>query len=153
MSQNPLYSLPAKGELDGSTLLRILVDSLPEQFYVKDTEGRYLFNNLAHVRALGAESPEGIAGKSDFNFYPKEFAERYRADEREVIRSGKPLVAKEEPSVAGECNERWHSTTKVPLRDGNGEIVGLVGITRDVTERKGIEEALRESEDCFRSLT
>jgi PAS domain S-box-containing protein len=153
MIQNPLYSLPAKDELDGSTLVRTLIDSLPEQFYVKDTEGCYLFNNLAHVSALGAESPEKIAGKSDFDFYPKKFAERYRADEQEIFRSGKPLVDKEEPSVDGEGNERWHSTTKVPLRDGEGKIVGLVGTTRDVTERTEAEEVLRESEDRFRSLT
>jgi PAS domain-containing protein len=102
-----------------------LIDSLPEQVYVKDTEGRYLLNNLAHVRALGAASPEKVAGKSDFDFYPKELAERYRADEREVLVSGRTLIDKEELSVDGEGNQRWHSTTKVALREGRGEIVGL----------------------------
>ncbi len=59
-----------------------MVDDLPDQVYVKDTEGRYLFNNAKHVEALGAASSDEVAGKSDFNFYPKELAERYRADEQ-----------------------------------------------------------------------
>ena len=153
MTQNPLYSLTTQNGSNDSSLLRTLIDSLPEQIYVKDTEGRYLLNNTGHARALGAESPEKFAGKSDFDFYPRKFAERYRADEQEIFRSGKPLVNKEEPSVDGEGNERWHSTTKVPLRDESGKIVGLLGITRDVTERTEAEEVLRESEDRFRSLT
>jgi PAS domain-containing protein len=88
MSQSFLHKLSAMDALDDSRLLRTLIDALPEQIYVKDTEGRYVLNNLAHVRALGAASPEEIAGKSDFDFYPEELAERYRADEREVTRSG-----------------------------------------------------------------
>src|SRR5215210_3675193 len=152
MSQSFLHKLSAKDVLDDFSLLRTLIDVLPEQVYVKDTEGRYVLNNLAHLRALGAASPEEIAGKSDFDFYPKELAERYRADEREITRSGRPLIDKEEPSVDGEGNERWHSTTKVPLRDGDGEIVGLLGVTRDETERRLAEEALKESEERYRRL-
>src|SRR5918997_3185805 len=151
MSQHPLYTLSTKNGSADPSLLRTLIDALPEQVYVKDTQGRYLLNNLAHVRALGAASSEELAGKSDFDFYPEELAERYRADERKLTRSGRALIGKEEPSVDGEGNERRHSTTKVPLRDGNGEIVGLVGTTRDVTERRRTEEALKESEERFRT--
>jgi len=124
-------------------LLRILVDTLPDHVYVKDTDGRYILNNFAHARALGAASPEEAAGKSDFDFYPEELAERYRADEHEVIRSGRPLVDKEQSNLDEEDNRRWHSITRVPLRDGNGEILGLLGVTRDVTEREQVEEELR----------
>jgi PAS domain S-box-containing protein len=151
MSQSFLHKLSAMDALDDSRVLRTLIDALPEQIYVKDTEGRYVLNNLAHVRALGAASPEEIAGKSDFDFYPEELAERYRADEREVTRSGRPLIDKEEPSVDGEGNERRHSTTKVPVRNGNGEILGLLGMTWDETKRRLAEEALKESEERFRS--
>src|SRR5918997_6214960 len=152
MSQSFLHKLSAKDALGDFSLLRTLIDALPEQIYVKDTEGRYVLNNLAHVRALGAASPEEVAGKSDFDFYPEELAERYRADEREVIRSGQPLIDKEEPSVNGESNERRHSTTRVPLKDEIGEIVGLLGVTWDETERKRAEETLRQSQERFRSV-
>ena len=92
---------------DGFDLLRILIDTLPDQLYVKDAEGRFVVNNIKHAKDLGAASPEEIAGKTDFDFYPKELAEQYRADEREVIRSGRPLIGKEEPSVDEEGNRSW----------------------------------------------
>ena len=151
MNQYPLHTLTTQNGLDDVSLLRTLIDALPEQVYVKDTDGCYVLNNLAHVRALGAASPEQIAGMSDLDFYPEELAERYRADERVVLDSGRPLIDKEEPSVDEEGNERWHSTTKVPLRNGDGEIVGLVGTTRDVTDQKEAQEALKESEERFRT--
>ena len=147
MTNMPLRKPSPRDRLDDSSLLRTLVDSLPDQVYVKDTEGRYLLNNLEHAKALGVASPEEIAGKTDSDFYPSQLVERYRADEREVVGLGLPLVDKEEPSVDEEGNERWHATTKVPLRDGNGEIVGLAGLTRDITERKWAEEALQKSEE------
>jgi len=80
MTQDPLCNLSANDGLDDLGLLCTLIDSLPDHVYVKDTESRYVVNNLGHAKALGAASPEEIAGKSDFDFYPKELAERYRAN-------------------------------------------------------------------------
>lgn len=146
MTKMPLRKLSPRDGLDDSGLLRKLVDSLPDQVYVKDTEGRYLLSNHEHAKVLGAASPEEIAGSTDSDFYPRHLVERYRADEQEVVESGLSLVDKEEPSVDEEGNERWHSSTKVPLRDSSGDIVGLAGLTRDITDRKWAEEALRKSE-------
>src|SRR5919202_4471158 len=101
MARDILRSLLTKDRLDDSSLLCALIDDLPGQVYVKDTEGRYLLNNSKHVDALGAASPEEVAGKSDFGFYPKELAERYRADEEEIIRFGRgPLLIGGAPRVA-----------------------------------------------------
>jgi diguanylate cyclase (GGDEF)-like protein/PAS domain S-box-containing protein len=156
MTQSFFHKLSPKGALQDSTLLRTLVATLPDRVYVKDTEGRYVLNNFAHARALGAVRPEDAAGKSDFDFYPEEVAERHRADEQEIIQSGRPLVNREQPSVDREGNRRWYSTTKVPLRDGNSGIVGLLGMTRDITERKEAEEELhglqREHEELVDSV-
>jgi PAS domain-containing protein len=71
MTQSFPRKLGSKDALDDSSLLRTLVDSLPEQVYVKDTEGRYVLSNLAHARALGAASPEEVTGRSGFDFFPK----------------------------------------------------------------------------------
>ena len=123
-------------------LLRTLIDNMPDFIFVKDAQSRYLINNAGHASAIGAPEEE-LVGKTDFDFFPEDLAERYYADEREVIRSGRPLVDREEPVVDHRGNHRWLSTTKVPLRDSAGEISGMVGISRDITDRKALEEQLR----------
>jgi diguanylate cyclase (GGDEF)-like protein/PAS domain S-box-containing protein len=152
MTRGHLHKLSPKDELDDPSLLRILIESLPDQAYVKDTESRYVLNNVAHVRALGASSPDEVAGKTDADFYPEEIAERYRADEQEILLSGRPLIDREEPGEDEEGNRRWHSITKVPLRDGDGKIMGLLGITRNITERKETEEAIQRGGARFRAV-
>jgi PAS domain S-box-containing protein len=147
MSNNSLGKSSADGQWEDIELLRTLIDALPDRIYVKDTEGRYVFSNAAHVKKLGAASPEEVAGKTDFDFEPVELAERYRADEQEILRFGQPLIGKEEPSIDEDGNERWNSTSKVPLRNETGEFVGIVSVTRDVTEGRWVEEALRKSEE------
>ncbi|MGD0037328.1 MAG: PAS domain S-box protein [Bacteroidota bacterium] len=133
-------------------LLHTLIDSLPDRIYVKDTESRFLLNNLAHIRYLGAESQEEVTGKTDFDFRPSELATRYWSDDQHVIQSGEALINREEPTVFSSNKTGWHLATKVPLRDPQGKIVGLVGISRDITAHKQAEEALFESETKYRTL-
>ncbi len=154
MSKAPLHNLSPREAFEDSTLLRVLMDVLPDCIYVKDVQGRYVFSNVAHTQRLGVAGPEEIVGKSDLDFYSKELAERYRAEEHEiVVRSGQSLIDREESSVDEEGNRRWSATTKVPLRNGDGEIVWLLGISRDVTRQKETEDALCKSEERFRSLS
>jgi len=152
MTRISLSDLLKRAKLGDSGQLRALVDELPDQIYIKDPEGRYVFNNINHAKALGTSGPEEVVGKTDFEFYPQELAERYSVDEQEVISSGRSLVDDEESRVDEQGNRRWFSTTKVPLSDGSGEVVGLFGVVRDITQRKEAEQTLKENEENLAEL-
>ena len=128
-------------------LLRTLIDNLPDYVYAQDAEGRFIVANLGLARQLGLSSPNEVIGKSNFDLFPRELAEKYHADEQEIIRTGKGLYHHEGPAVDASKPEknRWVSTTKVPLRNDLGEITGFVGLGQDITERKQQEEALQRS--------
>jgi PAS domain S-box-containing protein len=128
-------------------LLRSLIDNLPDYIYVKDTEGRYLLDNIAHRRWLGADAESEVIGKRISDFFPPEIVAKFSTDDHQVITSGHPLLNVEEQVFDRFSNPRWHATTKVPLRNKEGRVTGLVGISRDITERKLSEEALREAND------
>jgi diguanylate cyclase (GGDEF)-like protein/PAS domain S-box-containing protein len=124
-------------------LLRTMIDSLPAKIYAKDAHSRFIACNWPVAREMGT-TPTDIIGKTDFDYFPKEMAEGFFADEQAVIRSGQPLIDREErvlDQVTGQVREV--STTKVPFRDRTGNVIGIVGIGRDITERKRYEERIR----------
>jgi len=126
-------------------LLRSLIDNLPDYIYVKDTEGRYLLDNIAHRRWLGADSESQVVGRRVSDFFPAEAVDRFTNDDLRVIQSGFALLNREELVEDRLGNKRWHATTKVPIRSKDGKVTGLVGISRDITERKLSVEAIREA--------
>ncbi|MCJ7739340.1 MAG: response regulator, partial [Anaerolineae bacterium] len=123
------------------SLLRTVIDNLPDSIYAKDAESRFVLGNTAVAHLMGAATPGELLGKRDFDFHPQELAEQYYADEQEVIRSGEPLINRGERLMdLATGREGWQSTTKVPWRDSRGEVVGIVGIGRNITARKRAEE-------------
>lgn len=122
-------------------LLRTLIDHQPDYIYLKDSESRFLLVNRASLELMGLESAEDVVGKTVADFFPAELAAGYAADDRAVLDSGTPIFEREELIVGQDGAHRWLLTTKVPLRDHAGEIFGLVGISRDITERRRAEEA------------
>lgn len=133
-------------------MLRTLIDNIPDHIFVKDANYRFIINNVADALSMGATSPDATIGKTDHDFYPEELADKYRADDQAVIETGQPLLNREEVTTDRAGQRICTLTTKVPLRDAQGKVIGLVGIGRDITVRKQVEEALRESEQRFRQL-
>jgi PAS domain S-box-containing protein len=133
-------------------LLRTLIDNLPDVIYAKDVACRKTLSNLADVHLMGLQSEAEVLGKDDFNHYPKDTAERFFADDQSVIQTGQPVLDREEYVVDAEGQKRWLFTSKLPLRDNKGNIIGLIGIGRDITKRKQAEEALAAERNLLRTL-
>jgi PAS domain S-box-containing protein len=125
-------------------LLRTLVDNLPEEVYVKDRERRFLFVNELLVRALGAQSMDEVIGKRDEDFWPQYLAKQFADEENELMRTGKPLLNDEHAPPHKPGPKRWLLRTKLPLRDGAGNIIGLAGLGSDITERKRADEEIHK---------
>jgi len=138
--------------IEERNLLVTLMDNVPDMIYFKDAESRFIRSNLAHARRIGVGAPDQLIGKTDFDIFGEEHARAAYEDEQAIIRSGQPLVAKEEMENFLDGHILWVSTTKMPLRNQHGQIVGTFGISRDITAHKQTVEALRESEEHFRSL-
>src|ERR1043166_9274320 len=127
-------------------------ENLPDFLYAKDAESRFVIANLSVATNAGVKTPADLVGKTDFDLFPKDLAANYYEDEQKVIRSGQPLLNREEQCVDTHGNMRYLLTTKVPFRDENGRINGVVGVGRDITKRRKVEEDLREAEQRFRSI-
>ena len=126
-------------------LLRTLGDNTLDLIYAKDEQGRFIYANMALAQMTGADSGEKMLGNTDFDFNPPAVAQAYYDDDQLVMRSGQPLVGREELLKNIKTGEsRWHSTTKVPLHDDNGKVVGVIGITRDITDSKQAEFNARD---------
>lgn len=123
-------------------LLKTLMDTLPDHIYFKDRESRFIAVNRATAALFGFPDPADVLGKTDADLFAREHAQAALHDEQEILRTGQPLVNMEEKETWPDGHETWVSTSKLPLRDPNGHIIGTFGLSRDITEKKRAEEKL-----------
>jgi PAS domain S-box-containing protein len=124
-------------------LLRTVIDLLPDPIYTKDSIGRKTLANRADLRNMGFQTEAEALGKTDSDVFPTEIAAKFWADDQAVLQAGKPLLNREEIIVTGDGQQRWQLTSKVPLHNSVGQVIGLVGVGRDITARKRAEEEVR----------
>ena len=131
------------------SLLRTLIDQLPDLLFVKDQRSRFLVANRATAIDLGLASADELIGKSDLDFYPEAVGALHFAHEQEIIVSGRPSVDHEARSFDETTGEKWFSTTKLPCRDEAGQVVGLVGVCHDITSRRQADAMRREQAEVL----
>ncbi|MEA2053938.1 MAG: PAS domain S-box protein [Candidatus Thermoplasmatota archaeon] len=134
---------------ESNELKQLLMESFPNKIFFKNRKSVYVFCNSHYAADIGI-APDEIQGKTDYNFYPRDLADKYRTDDQRIMKSGQ-LEQMEEPYRIGN-EERTVLTVKTPVRDANGNIIGVLGIFTDITERKKMEEELKQSEEKYRTL-
>ncbi len=134
-------------------LLHTLMDNVPDFIYFKDPASRFTRINRAQAQALGLKDPAEAIGKTDFDYFTLEHAREAFEDEQTILRTGEPVINKIERASRSGQPPVWVSTTKMIIRDVKGEVIGTFGVSRDMTERRQAEEALRASEEKFRAVT
>jgi two-component system cell cycle sensor histidine kinase/response regulator CckA len=128
-------------------LLNAVLANAPDSIYAKDLQGRYVLNSAMNLRLLGARSIDEVHGKTVFDLFPREIAERFDADDKLVLGTGQPVVNREEPHLKdAQGRQRWFLTTKVPLREADGHVIGLLGISRDISDWKRLEQQLLQAQ-------
>jgi len=133
-------------------MLRALIDNIPDFMYVKDLQSRFVVANAHLASIVGVGSSEEMTGKTDYDFFPRQMADAFFADEQNVIQSGQSMYNHEEKGLDSEGNETHVLTTKVLLRDGNQQVFGIAGVGRDISSYKKLEKDLREAEQKYRGI-
>jgi len=137
-------------------LLRTIVDNLPDAIYVKDADCRKTLANRSDLKNMKCEKEEDAIGKTDFDFFPKEIAEVFYADDLKVIKDGQTIINREEYFLDNNGNKNWLLTSKIPFYDQSGNIIGLIGMGHNITDRKRSElvhEALYEISETAHSAS
>jgi two-component system, sensor histidine kinase and response regulator len=148
-----LVSVADNQSRDELQMLRAVIEAVPEAIYIKDAESRFLLANPNSVRQMRAGSVDNVIGRNDFDFFPAEFAREYMENERDIIRTGESLLNHPETSLDPDGKPTWLLTSKVPFRNGRGQVAGIIGIGRDIRAQKQAEEAMVKAREAAESAS
>jgi PAS domain S-box-containing protein len=143
---------PGRKEPDAQDLLRVLLEHSPDAIYFKDRNSRFVHFSNFFCQFLGVYDSETLRGKTDFDLFTEEHARPAFEDEQEIIRTGKAIVGKLEKETRRDGRVSWALTNKMPWRDANGDIIGIFGISKDVTRLKLAEDKLANERGLLRTL-
>lgn len=138
-------------EMERNTL-RVLLDSIPDSIYIRDPHGKYTVVNRALADLVGIKDPQEVEGKTPFDFFPKEDAEAFLAEDTKIMEAGKTVTSPARISRRANGEYRHLITTKVPVRNREGKVSGILGINRDVTEQEKAREAVRRTEHRMQEI-
>jgi len=133
-------------------LLRAFLEHVPARVYFKDLQSRFVLLSQSQAEQFGFSDPEQVIGKTDFDIFSEEHAKQAFADEQEIIRTGVAIVDKEEKETWPDGRDTWALTTKLPLKNNAGRILGTMGISQDITERRRAELELEQYRDGLEKL-
>jgi PAS domain S-box-containing protein len=134
------------------SLLRTIIDLIPDAIYAVDIEGRKILANAKEIELSGKNSEDEVIGKTDFDLYPESEAQRYYEEDQIIIQSGKPTLNMEDTLISKDGQTHWILGSKVPLRDVHGQITGIVGVNHDITERKQAELIIQQQNNRLQEL-
>ncbi len=133
-------------------LLHGLMNAMPDQISAKNRKGEFVFRNPASLEDLSEATTENVIGKTDFDLYSKENAERWRDEEQEILKTGQGIINREEDYINTKGEKNWALTSKVPWHDAEGNIIGFIIVSRNITERKKAEEDFANERNLLRTL-
>lgn len=137
--------------LHDKALLQSLLDNIPDAIYFKDRDSRFTKINKAMETAYG-RSKDSILGKTDFDLFAEEHARQAYNDEQKIICTGEPMIAQLEKETFEDGHIKWVNTTKLPLRDEQGRIIGTMGVSRNVTELKKAQDTLAQERSLLKTI-
>jgi phosphoserine phosphatase RsbU/P len=148
---------PPPSELEalylGQDLFSFLLENTPDQVYFKDLQGHFLRASRAVAQYMDVANPLDLIGKTDFDFWSEQTAKEASKDEQRIIQTGQPMVGKVEKLIHADGRVTWDYTTKLPLKDSKGQIIGICGINKDFTKIKEMEDTLAEERNRLQETT
>jgi len=140
-SSDSLLSLIDLNFFFDNDIIKGLFNSIPDNIFIKNTDSVYIVGNKPFLNFLGISSENELTGRTDFSFYKNAQAQKYLEEEKEIIKTGIPSIKQIEPFYEP-GNTRWFATSKIPIKNNNGKVIGIFSLSRDITEQKDAEDAL-----------